>query len=182
MSCMRPGRNGRAGFSLTEALVALAIAAFLAAVLTRFVSSTRMNALKVREEVVMDILSDSLLERLVGRELQPGRTDGRNGALSWHVDAAPISFYARARSVSQKKPAAASGSRPTTLGLTPMPNTLGLTPMPNQAAAKSGPRTAWSPYRVTAVINAPSGHSYAIDTIRIVPQRSEQAPPAAEQH
>jgi len=100
----RRGPSATSGFSLTEALVALAIAAFLAAVLTRFVSSTRANALRVRQEVAMDILSDSLLERLNSRDLQPGRTDGRSGTLRWHIDIAPMTFSAHALSVSQKKP------------------------------------------------------------------------------
>ena len=102
----RHGASTSSGFSLTEALVALAIAAFLAAVLTRFVSGTRANALRVRQELAIDILSDSLLERLGSRELQlqPGRTDGRNGALRWHIDVAPITFSVHALSVAEKKP------------------------------------------------------------------------------
>ena len=93
------------GFSLTEALVALAIAAFLGAVLTRFVSNTRANALQIRQEVATDILSDSLLESLGSRELRPGRIDGRSGALRWHIDVRPMTFSAQALSLSEKKPA-----------------------------------------------------------------------------
>jgi type II secretory pathway pseudopilin PulG len=174
MWSMRQERNGTAGFSLTEALVALAIAAFLAAVLTRFVSATRVNALKVREAVAMDILSDSLLERLVARELQPGRTDGRSGALGWHIDVVPIAFYARARAVSEKKkPNTAAGTQPGGPGLAPALN--------QNAVAKSQPAVTWVPYRVTAVIRASSGPSHAIDTFRIVPQQAEQRPDQPEQ-
>src|SRR5215469_8321609 len=97
----RRGASASAGFSLTEALVALAIAAFLAAVLTRFVSTTRANALRIRQEVAMDILGDNLLERLGSRELQPGRTDGRNGALRWRIDVAQITFSAHALSLAE---------------------------------------------------------------------------------
>jgi hypothetical protein len=198
----RRGRNEAAGFSLAEALVALAIAAFLAAVLTRFVSGTRWNALKVREEVEMEIMSDDLLERFVARELQPGRTNGRSGALRWQIDIAPITFYARARSVSEKKPTTAGGGQPSALGLTAVANNsneasasagggqasaLGLAAVSNnpdkqlQAVAQAQPAVTWNPYHVTAVINPPSGRSHAIDTIRIAPQRAEPRPAQADQ-
>ena len=175
---MRPGRNKTAGFSLVEALVALAIAAFLAAILTRFVSGTRFNAFKVREEVAMDILSDNLLERFVTRELQPGRTDGRSGALGWHIDITPIAFYARARSVHEKKRATAGGGQANAPGLPLMSNNSDKAP---QAAAQSAPVVTWNPYHITAVINTPSGRSHAVDTIRIAPQQAEQQPAQADQ-
>jgi len=192
---MLPKRNETAGFSLTEALVALAIAAFLAAVLTRFASSTRLNAFKVREEIAMDVLSDSLLERVVVRGLQPGRTDGRSGALAWHLDVAPVVFYASARSVSEKKPATAGGGQATAVGLTPASSNAGTGPptagggqlsslgstsasnntdKESQGVVQSQPRVTWNTYHITAVINAPSGRSHAIDTIRIARQQVEQ--------
>lgn len=166
MLSMRPGRKGTAGFSLTEALVALAIAAFLVAILTRFVSGTRLNAFKVGEEVAMDILSDSLPQRLLARELQPGRTDGRSGAYRWYVDVVPIAFYASALSVHKKKPTATAGGQTVALGLSPVSNPA--------AVSRSQPAITWNTYHVTAVVNAPSGRSHAIDTIAIAPQRAEQ--------
>src|ERR1700728_2121926 len=103
MSFVSPRRSGTAGFSLAEALVALAIAAFLVAALTRFVSTTRANALQIREGVAIDMLGESLLERLGVTQVQPGGTNGRTGALFWHIDVAPIVFYAHATSISEKK-------------------------------------------------------------------------------
>ena len=171
---MRQARDRTAGFSLTEALVALAIAAFLAAVLTRFISATHVNASKVREEVAMDILSEGLLERLVARELQPGRTDGRSGALRWHIDVAPIAFNARTRSLSEKKPIAAADIQPAGPGLRSILN--------QDSGSKSQAVLTWVPYRVTAVISAPSGQSHAMDTIRIISQRAEERTDQASQH
>src|SRR6516225_514368 len=101
----RPKHDPIAGFSLAEALVALVIAALLAAVLTRFASSTRMNALKIREQVTVDILGDSLLEHVSADHLQVGRTDGRIGNLGWRLEVSPISIFVRATSVSERKPA-----------------------------------------------------------------------------
>lgn len=200
MSFMPRERDTTGGFSLTEALVALAIAAFLAAVLTRFMSGTRINAFKVREEVAINVLSDSLLERLVAHDLQPGRTDGRSGSLRWHIDVAPIAYYANARSVAEKRRPASqatpfgqagpmgqsSTGQSTALGQsnplgqsTPGGQTgqLGLT-----AGAPAKPAAVWSAYHVIAVIRSPSGRSHEIDTIRIVQQRPEQRPAQDEQH
>lgn len=193
------GASTSSGFSLIEALIALAIAAFLVAVLTRFVSNTRANALRVRQEVLLDILSDSLLERLGSRELQPGRTDGRNGALRWYVDVAPITFSAHALSVAEKKPVI-SAARTNTPGSAPAVGAVGslgasavgssgassdsapgwavgLLPLltnSNQEATATTPRVVWNPYLITAVINSPSGGSYAVDTIRLGGQHSEK--------
>jgi prepilin-type N-terminal cleavage/methylation domain-containing protein len=195
----RRGASTSSGFSLIEALIALAIAAFLAAVLTRFVTSTRANALHVRQEVVLDILSDSLLERLGSRELQPGRTDGRNGMLRWYIDVAPITFSAHALSVAEEKPVNsaarinAPGSVPAvgpvgSLGASAVGSSgtstdsapgwaVGLLPLltnSNQETTGTTPRVVWNPYLVTAVINSPSGESYAVDTVRLGGQRSEK--------
>src|SRR5215475_14285103 len=119
MWSMRQGRNRRAGFSLAEVLVALAIAAFLAAVLTRFVSSTRMNAFKVREQMAMEILSDSLLERVAAREPQAGRADGRSGDFRWRLEISSIPVYVRAIAVSEKKPAQGEARQPNAPAFTP---------------------------------------------------------------
>ena len=215
---MRRRRSGAAGFSLTEALVALAIAAFMAAVLTRFVSGTRVNAFKVREEVAMDILGDSLLERLTARDLEPGRTNGHSGVLRWRIDIAPIPYTARARAISVAKPGASPGGlRTSALGLSSdsgaasgedtggggfnLAAAFGQSSQGGQSGAggggsavpglgssanrsgsdKAAPAIVWTPYHVTAVINAPSGRSYAIDTIRIVPQRTRPRPGQTEQ-
>ena len=187
-------RDEQAGFSLIEALVALAIAAFLAAVLTRFMSGTRANAYLVREEVAMDVLSDGLLERVVARDLQPGRTDGRSGSLRWHVDVAPIAFYARAHSIAEKKPRTTQTGLPGQAGQTsPLGQAavvgqtgsagpagqleqtpgLGSSDKEAQPAAQARPAARWNAYHVTAFINSPSGRSRSIDTLRIAQQQAE---------
>jgi prepilin-type N-terminal cleavage/methylation domain-containing protein len=173
---MRQGRNTRAGFSLAEVLVALAIAAFLAAVLTRFVSGTRMNAFKVREQMAMEILSDSLLERVAARESQPGRADGRSGDFRWRLEISPVPVYMRAISVSEKKPAQGEARQPNARGFT-----LSTGESSKQMAAAPPARTRWKAYRLAATIGAPSGRSHAIDTVRLLPEQSEQQPAQADQ-
>ena len=163
------------GFSLTEALVALAIAAFLGAALTRFVSGTRANALQVRQEVAMDLLSDSLLETLGARELQPGRRDGRSGALRWHIDVGPMTFSAHALSLSEKKLGnaapqsnglgAAPGNSPAAAGLPSAASsggTAGSAPgwAVGLAATMSSSQTASAPTSSSQAASAPAGPKF----------------------
>ena len=182
MSFVGPRRSRTAGFSLAEALVALAIAAFLVAALTRFVSGTRANALQIRESLAMDMLGESLLERVGLQQLRPGRINGRSGALFWHIDVAPIVFYAHATSMGEKKrgPVAPAQGQAPVVGLTapttPAPQTTTQTP------DKQPPRSVWNPYHVKATISRPSGQTYEIDTIRIVLQKPEKASAKADQH
>jgi type II secretory pathway pseudopilin PulG len=180
---------------LVEALVALAIAALLAVVLTRFVSGSRANAQKVREEVALELASNDLLEHLATGKSLPRRIDGRSGRLAWHINIESIPFSANAEVVSEKKPAGASNGQPATSsplasgGLSnggqsnsavPSPMASALLPLADlmASAAQANPpakesHVVWSPYRVIAVVKAPSGRSYAVDTIRIVPQQPE---------
>jgi prepilin-type N-terminal cleavage/methylation domain-containing protein len=155
-------QKGTAGFSLAEALVALAIAALLASAINRFVSSTRFNARNVREEVALELASDDLLGHLAAGKLVPGRTDGHSGSVTWRLDIAPIVFSANAEVVSEKQPAPAGNSQPATVG--------------------SSPETTWSPYYVVAIVKTPSGRSYAVDTIRIVPRRPEGSSEQTDKH
>jgi prepilin-type N-terminal cleavage/methylation domain-containing protein len=160
--------SATAGFSLVEALVALAIAALLAAVLTRFVSGTRINALKIREQLAIDTLSDNLLEQVGARELEPGRTDGRIGVLQWRLQISPVPVYARAISISEKKsnPSDIRQSSATPLStISNEANTQPATPQPKSL-------TTWKVYRLAGVISAPSGRSHAIETIKILPQKA----------
>jgi type II secretory pathway pseudopilin PulG len=181
MSFVSPRRSGTAGFSLVEALVALAIAAFLVAVLTRFVSNIRANALQIREHLALNMLGEGLLERLGVTQLQPGRTNGRSGALFWHIDVSPIVFYAHATSMGEKKrgPVATAPGQAPVMGLTAL-----TTPAPQttQTPDTQPLRGVWNPYHIQATISRPSGQTYEIDTIRIVLQKPEKPSTKADQH
>jgi len=150
-----------AGFSLAEVLIALAIAAMMAAILTRFVAGTRANAAKVAELTEMAILGETLLARTASSQsLKAGRTDGRSGAFVWRIDIAPVAFAARALRVSEKSVAASDaegqpGGPPNSGG--------NAAPEPKRAGGN------WVSYHVTVVIEAPSGQSHAVDTIRLGP-------------
>lgn len=151
MSSMLRTHSGAAGFSLAEVLVALAIAAMMAAMLTRFVAGTRMGAAKVGERAEMVALGETLLARIASSQaLQRGKTDGRAGVFAWRIDIMPASFEARALRVSEPAAAGLSGK-----------------------AAPEGSRNPlawnWAAYRVAVVIQAPSGQTHAVDTVRLGP-------------
>src|ERR1700728_2620421 len=99
----RRGADRSRGFSLIEALVALALAAALCAVLTRFVSSSRWNASRIREQIAIDVLSDSLVGHLASNNWYSGRMSGRSGTLAWRTEVTPLVFFAHARSIKPKK-------------------------------------------------------------------------------
>jgi prepilin-type N-terminal cleavage/methylation domain-containing protein len=136
------------GFSLPEVLVALAVAGMMAAVLTRYVAGTRLNAAQVRERVELWTISQSMLDGL-STTLSPGASSGQIGAYRWHREISPIASDAAA----QTEAPSAQGVLEDRL------RSLG-----GQTAA---PSTTWVLYRVKLQIEAPSGRQYAADTIRI---------------
>jgi len=160
----RAGRS--AGFSLVEALTALAIAAMLAAVLTRMVSNTRMSAGKIRELVEMITLGDSLLEQI---SLQnPGTTSGRSAGFAWRISVSPATFTATARRVNAKGPAA-NQSTPA-LGLVADSDS-----SHKEQTSASQHTIEWIPFRVNILVESPSGRKYAADTISIGPRPAPEA-------
>ena len=137
------------GFSLAEVLVALAVAAMMAAILTRYVAGTRFNVAQVHERLELGTISQSMLDGL-GETLSPGSSSGQNGPYRWRMEIAPITPDAVAQTE------APSGQGP----LEDILRAVG-----GQRTAASS--TAWVLYRVKVQIEAPSGRQYAADTIRI---------------
>jgi type II secretory pathway pseudopilin PulG len=166
----RPSRC--AGFSLAEALVALAIAVLLAAVLTRLVSNTRMSAGKIRELLEMMTLSDSLLEQASQRS--PETSNGRTGHLAWQIGATPMAITAVARRVNAKVPTA-DQAQTKTAGLTAAPE-FATSPSPSSHGAVPPPDDAskWVPFHVIIVVQSASGRKYVTDTISIGPSPAQE--------
>ena len=160
-----PRSHSRSGFSLVEALVALAIAALLTATVTRLIVDTRVNAARVGEMTEMAALGETLLARVASSAgLRPGRTDGRRGVFAWRIDVAPIPFAAKARVRAEKKaaePAPAEGGKTNATAKAPA------LPEGTSTRAPAAPPQHWVTYRVAVVIEAPSGRTYAVDTIRV---------------
>jgi prepilin-type N-terminal cleavage/methylation domain-containing protein len=158
MSSMARRYSGTAGFSLVEVLVALAIAALMTAMLTRFVAGTRVNAAKVTEVIEMAALGETLMARTASsQKLAPGRTQGRQDVFAWRIDIAPVSFEATATRVREKESAPAGAEQ------------AGSVAMPAEPQSIARPAGNWAPYRVAIFIQSSSGQSYAIDTIRLGP-------------
>jgi prepilin-type N-terminal cleavage/methylation domain-containing protein len=137
------------GFSLTEVLVALAVAAMMAAVLTRYVAGTRFNAAQVRERLELWTISQSMLDGLT-KTLSPGTSSGQIGAYRWHREIAPIASSA----VAPTEEPSAQGVLEDRL-------------RPLGGRQTAAPSTAWVLYRVKVQVEAPSGRQHEADTIRI---------------
>jgi hypothetical protein len=136
-------------------LVALAVAAMMAAVLTRYVAGTRLNAAQVRERMELWAMSQSMLDG-VSTTLSPGASSGQIGAYRWHREITSIA----AEAVARTEAASAQGVLEDHLQ----------SPDGRQTTA---PSTTWVLYRVKVKIEAPSGRQYEADTIRITrPQNS----------
>jgi type II secretory pathway pseudopilin PulG len=165
MSSMSRAGRASAGFSLIEALVALAIAAALTAVLTRLIITTRAGAARVGELTEMAALGDTLMARVASSQgLRPGRTAGRRGAFVWHVDIAPVPFTALARRISEKR-----ASAPVVAEQAGAPAKLATAFTGGDAHPPTPPQVKWAAYRVAVVVQASTGRTYAVDTIRIGP-------------
>lgn len=169
-------RNRSAGFSLGEVLVALAIAAMMAAMLTRFVGGTRLNAARIGEALEMSTLGETLLARVgSGTSLGSGRTDGRSGDFRWRIEIEPLPFSAVARRVNEKSSSAsekgdADGAR----------TKFAASSMKLDVAEKSGPKSVvaphsnWITYRIVVAVEGPTGRKHVADTVRIGPPAAQR--------
>jgi prepilin-type N-terminal cleavage/methylation domain-containing protein len=162
--CRRPSSS--AGFTLTEVLVALAIAAMLSSMLVRFVAGTRANARRVGEAVEMATLAETLLARMAtAQDVQPGRTAGRSGNFRWEMVVRPLAHNAVARRVNEpEKPnSAEAGNRK---GGFSERFTLSMkVDTPDSQPATS--RKSWVVYQVAVAVEAPSGRTHVADTLKI---------------
>jgi prepilin-type N-terminal cleavage/methylation domain-containing protein len=150
------------GFSLAEVLVALAIAAMLAVVLTRFASNTRLIAGRIRELVEMMSLSNYLLEKSSMRKPVPDQ--GRTAGFAWRISVDPISYTAVARRVSEEESPKQNTTSPT----------FGKDNPRAQPPAASKDTKNWIPFRMTIVVEAPSGRQYTADTIGLGPPPKDE--------
>jgi prepilin-type N-terminal cleavage/methylation domain-containing protein len=138
-----------AGFSLVEALIALAIVAMLATALTRFVANTRANAASVGEMMEMAALVDTLLAEIpANTPIKPGRIQGTNSGLAWSIDVSPVPFNSYPLHVFDRRS---------------VKDLVGTT----AAAADSSPPVETELFRVAATVRARSGRRYIVDTVRM---------------
>lgn len=172
MSSRSRAHSRSAGFSLAEVLIALAIAAMMTAVLTRFVAGTRANAVRLGEALEMGAIAESLMARIGSKHgFRPGRTDGHAGRLAWRIDIRPVAFTAAVRKAHERN-RSASGTDAVD-GAESMVTAKAL--KQDTDRLQSAASANWVAYRVTVAVEAPSGRTHVVDTVRVGP------PPEAQQ-
>ena len=83
------GTRGIRGFSLLEALVAMAIAAMALGTLYRTVGQSSKNAVTVQERVEAAMVARSVLAGALYAEELANQSDGKAGAWRWRVQMQP---------------------------------------------------------------------------------------------
>jgi hypothetical protein len=159
---------------MLEALIALAIAAILSVAATRGLSTTRLNASRLREQLTIDAVADNLINRSAERKLEDGQDSGHIGNLGWRLDVAPIAANARVLYSKADKQNETKGSQGDAMRNAPdaalVTHTLSSPPAEQAGAGvPKKPATIWQAYRVAVVVVAPSGHRLEVDTLRIGP-------------
>jgi general secretion pathway protein I len=90
--------KGEAGFTLIEALIALAIVAIALASIGGVVATVSRGTRSVSQRAALAAAADSLLTELPARNaLVPGRQSGQKDGNRWSVDITPIARGATAR-------------------------------------------------------------------------------------
>jgi type II secretory pathway component PulJ len=139
----RPERNSRAGFTLLEALVALALLMTFAATLNPLLYQARRIMENADRRVAANMVLRSVLAAPVDRaSLANMSREGDTGGLHWQITSQPMA--APALPVSLTKPKSKS---------------------PDQ---KAPPQQAdWAPYRVTASVTWAPGRTLSAETVRL---------------
>jgi prepilin-type N-terminal cleavage/methylation domain-containing protein len=139
----RPIRNSRAGFTLLEALVALALLLTFAATLNPLLHQARRIMENADRRVAANMLLRSVLATPVDRaSLANLSREGETGGLHWQIAAQPMAAPALPVNLSKPKPKAA-----------------------DQKASKE--QTDWAPYLVTASVTWARGRTLSAETVRL---------------
>ena len=145
-SSPRPGRRcSSAGFTLIEALVALAVVLAFAAALGRLLFQAHRIMLSADGQVAAQLLLRSLLDTPLDRtSLASISRDGETQGLSWRIVAMPMDVDA---------------------WLPALPP-----PAPSPSGPSSNPRpdhAKWAAFRVVASVSLPSGQVITGETVRL---------------
>jgi len=147
MSSLRKADPEKSGFALLEVLVATAVAVVLLAALMRVFSSVWLGIGSVREEAEAAILARSLLEASATRNgLAPHYEEGRTAGYSWGLAVALALKEADPRTVKhdmRRWSGEATPDDPPGIG------------------------SGWQLYRLTAVVQSPSGRRTVFETLRL---------------
>ena len=142
----RTGR--RAGFTLLEALVALALLVAFAATLGPYLFHTRRIMAGVDDRIAAQILLRSLMETPFDREtpVHASRA-GETGGMRWRILAEPIAIFPKPAAPRQKSPEQRQGE-----------------PKQNEPAAQA---INWTTFRVIASVSWARDGSVSAETVRL---------------
>jgi len=88
--------NGVAGFTLIEALVALAIVAAVLSSIGAVIATTVKGTRSIDQRLALTGAAETLLASLPSRNLlRPGRQSGELAGHSWRIDIAPLNVAAQ---------------------------------------------------------------------------------------
>jgi len=142
----RTGR--RAGFTLLEALVALALLVAFAATLGPYLFHARRIMAGVDDRIAAQVLLRSLMDTPFDRET-PMRASraGETGGMRWRILAEPIAIFPKPAAPRQKSPEQRQGE-----------------PKQNEPAAQA---INWTTFRVIASVSWARDGSVSAETVRL---------------
>ena len=142
----RTGR--RAGFTLLEALVALALLVAFAATLGPYLFHARRIMAGVDDRIAAQVLLRSLMDTPFDRET-PMRASraGETGGMRWRILAEPIAIFPKPAAPRQKSPEQRQGE-----------------PKQNEPAAQA---INWTTFRVIASVSWARDASVSAETVRL---------------
>jgi prepilin-type N-terminal cleavage/methylation domain-containing protein len=149
----RYGRNGSSsGFTLIEALVALALVLAFAAALGRLVFQAHRILVNADGRVAAQVLLRSLLDTPLDRTSLASIThDGETQGLRWSIVAVPMEADAWLPPLPPPPPS-------------PSPSA---SPLPGASSSPRPDQAKWAAFRVVASVSLPSGQVITGETVRL---------------
>jgi general secretion pathway protein I len=145
MSVNTSARNARSGFTLIEALVALALLLAFASVIVPMMYQSRRILDNPRGRIAAQVLLRSLLDEAPDRARMLTFRDGETDGLRWSVEA-----------------------RPFDLGAVTLIDTAPKTNKPPAGPDETASRTQWVPFRIAASVSWAPGQAVRAETVRLL--------------
>jgi general secretion pathway protein I len=145
LSVNSSARDTRSGFTLIEALVALALLLAFASVIVPMMFQSRRILDNPRGRIAAQVLLRSLLDEAPDRARMLTFRDGETDGLRWSVEA-----------------------RPFDLGAVTLIDTAAKNNKPPGGSDGSAPRAQWMPFRIAASVSWGPGQAVRAETVRLL--------------